>query len=92
VLSRAIGVSSQPAAGRRLGLGVPCHFVDSHTIESPSNPFKQEPIMSKSFFQRGVSFSLAAIVTTLMLSSVNFLAQSDAHVPQQWALASAARA
>lgn len=47
--------------------------------------------MSKSFFQRSVSFSLAAVVTVLMLGSVNLLAQSDAHVPQQWVQASAAR-
>jgi hypothetical protein len=79
------------AAGRRLRLGTLKRFLDSHTIESPTSPFKQEFIMSPSFFQRSVSFSLAAVVTALMLTSVNFLAQSDAHVPQQWAQAGAAR-
>jgi hypothetical protein len=48
--------------------------------------------MVKSFFQRSVCLSLAAVVTTLMLSSVNFLAQTDFTPPQQWALQKASRA
>lgn len=48
--------------------------------------------MVKSFFQRSVSLGLAAIVTALMLGSVNFLAQTDFTPPQQWALQKASRA
>jgi hypothetical protein len=62
------------------------------SIHPPPFTAAQEFIMAKSFFQRSVSFSLAAAVTALMLTSVNFGAQSDYTPPQQWALQKAARA
>ena len=50
-----------------------------------------EPTMSKSLIQRGLSLSLAALVTLAMLGGIDQLSQGDEPVPQ-WAQQTSVRA